>query len=336
MPFLEPVNAWLVSLFGPFGPLMAVGMLGVAMVLLALPALLTRPKDPLERLRERQRDITLAQEKQERLRRSQGKDKLERYSSFLEPQNEKEYSAVRLKLLQAGYRTHNAVRIYHFMQFALGLGLLVLGLLYALYTAFASETGLSTRSLILYTILPAAIGYMAPRYWVTRRQALRKEAITNAFPDSLDMMLVCVEAGQSLDQSIVRVARELRSGFPDLADEYELVSWELKAGKDKTLVLRDLSERCGVPDVASFVTVLIQSQQFGTSIAEALRVYASEMRDKRVMRAEEKANTLPTKMTLATMMLTVPPLLLILIGPSIYEIYVTLGGGVAGAGGGIP
>ena len=90
----------------------------------------------------------------------------------------------------------------------------------------------------------------------------------------------------------------------------------MKAGKDKISVLNDMSERCGVQDVASFVTVLIQSTSFGTSIAEALRVYAAEMRDKRVMRAEEKANKLPTKMTLATMMLTVPPLLIILVGPS--------------------
>jgi tight adherence protein C len=88
-----------------------------------------------------------------------------------------------------------------------------------------------------------------------------------------------------------------------------------------------MGDRCGVADVASFVTVLIQSQQFGTSIAEALRVYASEMRDKRVMRAEEKANVLPTKLTLGTMMFTVPPLMIILIGPSIYSIYETLSGG---------
>ena len=137
-------------------------------------------------------------------------------------------------------------------------------------------------------------------------------------------MLVCVEACQSLDQAIIRVSKEIRAGFPALADEFEIVSHEMKAGKDKTQVLRDMSERAGVPDVASFVTVLIQSASFGTSIAEALRVYASEMRDKRVMRAEEKANTLPTKMTLATMMLTVPPLLIILIGPSVYDIAVTL------------
>ncbi|NAZ35627.1 type II secretion system F family protein [Rubellimicrobium sp. CFH 75288] len=334
MDLLAPLAGWLTDWLGPSGPLLAIGFLGVAMILLALPMLFAGPKDPLDRLRERQRDQTLAQEKQERLRRPQGKDKLEKYSTFLEPKNEKEYSATRLKLLQAGYRTRNAVRIYHFAQFALGLGLLALGLIYTLWLAAVSEEPLGTTQLLLYTIGPGAAGYMLPRYWVTRRQAARQEAITNGFPDSLDMMLVCVEAGQSLDQSIVRVARELRSGFPDLADEYELVSWELKAGKDKILVLRDMAERCGVPDVTSFVTVLIQSQQFGTSIADALRVYASEMRDKRVMRAEEKANTLPTKMTLATMMLTVPPLLIILIGPSVYEIYTVLGGGVEGAQGG--
>ena len=88
-----------------------------------------------------------------------------------------------------------------------------------------------------------------------------------------------------------------------------------------------MAERCGVPDVSSFVTVLVQSAQFGTSISDALRVYAAEMRDKRVMRAEEAANKLPTKMTLATMMLTVPPLMAMLIGPSIYAIAVNLGGG---------
>ena len=145
----------------------------------------------------------------------------------------------------------------------------------------------------------------------------RKQAITRAFPDALDMMLVCVEAGQSLDQAIVRVGKELRASYPELAEEFEIVAYEMKAGKEKDKVLRDMGTRCGVQDVASFVTVMIQSAAFGTSIADALRVYAGEMRDKRVMRAEEAANKLPTKMTLATMGLTVPPLLAILIAPSV-------------------
>ena len=173
---------------------------------------------------------------------------------------------------------------------------------------------------MMYTVGPGGIGYYLLQYWITRRVGERKEQITSGFPDSLDMMLVCVEAGQSLDQSIVRVARELHASYPALAEEFDVVAYEMKAGKEKETVLNDMGERCGVQDVSSFVTVLVQSQAFGTSIADALRVYASEMRDKRVMKAEEAANKLPTKMTLATMMLTVPPLLIILVGPSVLGI----------------
>lgn len=326
MELINQVQTMLTDMLGPFGPLMAVGGLGLLLVLLTLPVLLKREEDPLDKLNisSRQRAEQETKEKVQKLRVAGNKDKLEKFSDFLEPQDEEQYSAVRLKLLQAGYRNKTSVRIYHFMQFALGVLFLLGGVGYAIYASATGEP--STQQMILYTIGPGGAGYMIPKYWVTRRQGIRQQEIENGFPDSLDMMLVCVEAGQSLDQAIIRVAAELRAGFPDLADEYELVSYEMKAGKDKINVLRDMSERCGVPDVASFVTVLIQSQQFGTSIADALRVYAEEMRDKRVMRAEEKANKLPTKMTLATMMLTVPPLLLILIGPSIFEISTILGG----------
>jgi len=247
---------------------------------------------------------------------------LAKYSDFLEPQDAEEYSAIKLKLLQAGYRGKTSVRTYHFLQFSLGVGLLIVGVLVAIVQTSTGDP--STKQLLITILGPGLAGYMLPKYWVTKRQQKRQEEIVNGFPDSLDMMLVCVEAGQSLDQSIVRVAAEIRSGFPALADEYQIIAHEMKAGKDRIQVLRDMSERAGVPDVSSFVTVLIQSASFGTSIAEALRVYAAEMRDKRVMRAEEKANTLPTKMTLATMLLTLPPLLIILIGPSIYEIAMTL------------
>jgi len=320
MEILDTINDQLIELLGPFGPLMAVGMLGVLLILLVLPALLSKPEDPLDKLR----DVNRSKQGDgpEHLRTSQGTDKLDRYSSFLEPQDKEEFSAVQLKLLQAGYPSKSAVKTYYFAQFALGITFLLVGLTYAIFSSTTGET--STRDLMLFIFSPGLIGYYLPRWWVGKRQAERQLDMLNGFPDSLDMMLVCVEAGQSLDQSIIRVSVELKSAFPALAGEYEIVSNEMKAGKDKTQVLRDMAERCGVQDIASFVTVLIQSQQFGTSISEALRVFSSEMRDKRVLRAEEKANTLPTKMTLATMMLTVPPLLIILIGPSIHNIYVTL------------
>lgn len=318
---LGNAQAMISEQLGPFGPILIVGILGMFLILLTLPILLKKRADPLAKLKAANQ-VTTAESATKALRRSSSKDKLEKYSNFLEPQNEAEYSAVALKLLQAGYRSKNAVRMYHFLQFALGLGGLLVGALLAVY--FSATSDPTTQKIMITVLLPAVVGYMAPKYWVTKRLQERQEKIINGFPDSLDMMLVCVEAGQSLDQSIVRVAKEIRPGCPPLADEYQMVSQEMKAGKDRIQVLRDMSERCGVPDVSSFVTVLIQSASFGTSIAEALRVYSSEMRDKRVMRAEEKANTLPTKMTLATMMLTVPPLLIIMIGPSVYEIYDTL------------
>ena len=321
MGFLDTINTKLIDLLGPFGPLIAILMLGVLLILLVLPTMLQKQPDPLDKLKANNtaRD---ASGRKEKLRASQGTDKLDKYSSFLEPKNEEEYSAIQLKLIQAGYRTKSAVKTYHFAQFVLGIVLLVVGSAYAVYD---SATGDPTIKATIMSILgPGMAGYYLPKWWVGKRQGERQLEMINGFPDSLDMMLVCVEAGQSLDQSIIRVAHELKSGFPALAEEYQTVSHEMKAGKDKTQVLRDMAERAGVADISSFVTVLIQSQQFGTSIAEALRVFSAEMRDKRVMRAEEKANTLPTKMTLATMMLTVPPLLIILIGPSIYNIYETL------------
>jgi len=322
MEYVEQIQALIVDKLGPFGPLMLVGALGFMMIVLTLPFLLKKDKDPLDRLKATQRTVQELPGKPQKLRAASGKDKLEKYATFLEPQNEEDYSAVKLKLVQAGYQSKNAVRTYHFAQFALGVVGLALGAVYALMNATPDST---TKDMLVWVLMPGGAGYMLPKYWVTRRQATRQEAITNGFPDSLDMLLVCVEAGQSLDQGIVRVSQELKSGFPDLSGELEIVSHQMKAGKDKESVLKDMAERCGVQDITSFCTVLIQSQQFGTSISDALRVYAGEMRDKRVMRAEEAANKLPTKMTLATMMLTVPPLLLILIGPSLHGISQNLG-----------
>lgn len=314
MEFLSQINTFLTDQLGDFGPIIAVGVLGLLMILLTIAMMMNQPEDPLKKLKRDMNPATQAKPQKERLRQSGRNEQLQRFATFLEPQDAEELSAIQLKLRQAGYQSKDAVRFFHFAQFALGILGLIGGIVYV--TVIAAGTEMDTQQLMMYTVGPGGAGYMLPKYWVTRRVEERKEEITRGFPDSLDMMLVCVEAGQSMDQAIVRVARELRASFPALAAEYEVVAYEMKAGKDKEKVLRDMGVRCGVQDVSSFVTVLIQSAAFGTSIAEALRVYASEMRDKRVMRAEEAANKLPTKMTLATMGLTVPPLLIILVGPS--------------------
>ena len=249
-----------------------------------------------------------------------------RLAAYLTPADEEAVSETRKMMIRAGYPQRDAVRTLYAAQFVLGVGLLAVGILYVLL--FGSE--LSLTYTVLYAMGPGLAGYYAPKYWLQKRVAARQEEIQDGFPDSLDLLLVCVEAGQSLDQAILRMATEIEPSYPALAGEFLHVTQEMKAGKDKGDVLRAMADRCDLQDITSFVTVLIQSQSFGTSIAEALRVYAAEMRDKRVMRAEEKANVLPTKLTVGTMMFCVPPLLIILIGPSIYGISQTLSGGGAG------
>lgn len=317
MEFLQPINDFLTASIGPFGPLLVVGILGIFMILMTIPMMMNQKADPLDKLRASSHNSNLGNQG-DKLRAKARNEKLDKYSSFLEPQDEKGLSAIKLKLTQAGYRDRDAVRYFHLSQFLLGIGFLIGGVIYFMLTMAGKDP--STQDTLMYILGPGGVGYMIPNYWVTKRVQKRQEQIENGFPDALDMMLVCVEAGQTIDQAIVRISQELRASFPALAEEFEIVAHQMKAGKEKTQVLKDLSERAGVQDVSSFVTVLVQSATFGTSISDALRVYAGEMRDKRVMKAEEKANKLPTKMTLATMMFTVPPLLIILVAPSIIGI----------------
>ncbi len=316
------VNTMLIDNLGPLGPLMAVGFLGLLLILIALPTVMKRQRDRFRELKEVQPNQTEGGKKRA-LRRADKLDKLERFAHFLEPQKKEELSAAKLKMLRAGYNSKNSVRMFHAMQFLMAIGFLIIGLIVALMKSINGE--LTTNTMLIYALVPCAIGYYLPKYWVDKRVERRKNEIIEGFPDALDMMLVCVEAGQSLDQSLIRVGKESRVGYPALAEEFDMVAQEVKAGKERTAVLKDMAERVGVPDVASFVTTLVQSATFGTSVAEALRVYSADMRDKRIMRAEEKANMLPTKLTLGTMLFTVPPLLVILIGPSLHGIATMMG-----------
>lgn len=313
-----------VDLMGPLGPFFALGLVGLLLVIAAAFMFFSQPEDPMDRLNKREtaekKKIAASKSNTPRLRLEDNGPNLEKFKTILEPQDKESFSAIQLKLIQAGYRMKSAVRTFHFAQFALALAGLFGGVLYA--SVLASD--MSLQSVLIAILVPAGAGYYLPTYWIERRRQTRQANLEEAFPDALDLLLVCVEAGQSLDQSIQRVAVEMRTGFPDLAEEFETVANEMRAGKDRVSVLRDMGERAGAQDISSFVTVLIQSASFGTSISDALRIYSNEMRDKRVMRAEEKANTLPTKMTLGTMMFTLPPLLIILIGPSVYDIYVML------------
>ncbi|WP_281824037.1 type II secretion system F family protein [Jannaschia rubra] len=321
---LDMLSTVVIDTLGPDGWTYIAGAAGLVLVLIAMPFLLTRKVDPMDRIARERKGIALDDdERGKRLSRHGARNEhLAKYAQYLEPQDEDEMSKTRTMLIRAGYPHKDAVRTLAAAQMLLGAGLLVLGAIYAL--ALAGDMPFYQK--IGYMLIPGALGYYAPKYWIGKRVAKRQGEIQDGFPDALDLLLVCVEAGQSLDQSIIRMATEIEPSYPALAGEFIMVAQEMKAGKDKPEVLRAMADRCDIKDITSFVTVLIQSATFGTSVADALRVYAAEMRDKRVMRAEEKANVLPTKLTVGTMMFCVPPLLIILIGPSLHGIAQALSG----------
>lgn len=320
---LEKLNTVVTGTLGPDAWIYVAGGAGLVLMLLMLPLLLTRKSEPMDRIARDRRGAILADDNSKRLARHGARNEhLAKYSQYLDIKDEAEMSKTRALLIRAGYTHKDAVRTLVAAQMLLGLGMLVLGAIYAVLLA----GDIPLTKTMGFIMIPGALGYYAPRYWVGKRVAKRQQEIQDGFPDALDLLLVCVEAGQSLDQSIIRMATEIEPAYPALAGEFLMVAQEMKAGKDKPAVLRALADRCDINDITSFVTVLIQSATFGTSIADALRVYAGEMRDKRVMRAEEKANVLPTKLTVGTMMFCVPPLLIILIGPSLHGIADALSG----------
>lgn len=320
---------------GGFGTILLLGVVGLGLVAVAgFAAFGDTSADPMNKLKEQ---VDAAKVKQgtpgERgLRRAQGKgiSGLEKYAKFLEPEGEKELSAARQRMIQAGYYGKHAVRDFQALQFILAIGFLLASLLVVFVITPDTFESLPTRAAAL--TLPMLIGYYGPRKWIDNRVEARKEEIIAGFPDALDMMLICVEAGQSLDQSMQRVSVEIANTYPALGEELTTVGEQVKAGRERSEVLKDLAKRCDISDITSFTTVMIQAAAYGTSITDALRVFSAEMRDKRIMRAEEKANILPTKMTLGTMMFTVPPLLIILIGPSVVGIMTELGGSSVASG----
>ncbi|SFI88320.1 type II secretion system F family protein [Jannaschia pohangensis] len=320
----DVLNSIMETFLGPDGMIYIAGVAGVLLVAIGIPIILVKKSEPLDRITRERKGITLADAEGEQLSKHGDRNqKLAKYAQYLDPQDEEEMSKKRKMLVRAGYPHKDAVRTLQATQILLGVGLLALG---AVYTLFLTTDETPFYHKVLFTMIPGLAGYYLPNYWVNKRVAKRQEDIQDGFPDALDLLLVCVEAGQSLDQSIIRVATEIEPSYPALAGEFLMVAQEIKAGKDKPDVLRSMADRCDIKDITSFVTVLIQSATFGTSIADALRVYAAEMRDKRVMRAEEKANVLPTKLTVGTMMFCVPPLLIILIGPSLHGIAEALSG----------
>jgi tight adherence protein C len=247
---------------------------------------------------------------------------LERFDAFVRPKNLAELTQIRRRLIQAGYRRPSAVRVFYASK-----GILAFAFIIAATAAVPLMVGeLPLPFIGLIVVFAALIGFIFPSFWVERQIEYRRQSAELSFPDMLDMLLICMEAGSSLDQASRRVAREIKKVNKVLGDELNVVNDELYAGKSRAAVFRDFADRLCVPDISAFAAVLRQSDEFGVSVADTLRVYSSELRNKRVMRAEEKANMMPVKLALGSIAFTIPPTMLIMAGPSVIMILRTFSG----------
>ncbi len=225
------------------------------------------------------------------------------------PKSPKELGRLRRRLSTAGYRSASAAVIFGFSEIAMT----ILGGLLPLLT-FGGSRG------IIFGILGAMIGYLLPTFWLARQTAKRQKQITNGLPDALDLLVVCIEAGSGLDQAIVKTSDELDISYPALAEELRLISTEIRAGKPRIEAFKNFAARTKVDDVRALVVMLVQTDRFGTSIAQALRTHAETARIKRRQRAEERAAKVAVKLVFPLVFLLFPALYVAILGPAVVQV----------------
>jgi tight adherence protein C len=224
------------------------------------------------------------------------------------PLSPADVSQTRLWLIQAGYRNAQHVTIYR--------GLRVLFAVVAFVSVFLF-TGFNSPLLLLGL---TAFGFFIPRFLLKKKLQARQLRIRLGLPDGLDLTVICVEAGLSLDQAMIRVGEDLRTAHPELSAEFHLFDLETRAGKPRVEALRNLAERTGVDDIRSLVSTLIQTDRFGTSVAQALRVHSDSLRTERRQRAEEQAAKTTVKMIIPLVLFVMPSLLFVTVGPAIIQL----------------
>ena len=235
----------------------------------------------------------------------------------MKPKDEAEMSRMRMKLIQAGYRRHSAYLFFFGYKAFLAA---LLAATFFLAKAFLAKT-IQPGVFVTGTVLLGLLGFYLPNLWLKIKISARQEKILEGFPDALDLMVVCVEAGLGLDAAINRVGEEMKIRNGLVSEEFRLLGLELRAGKLRRDALRSLGLRTGLEEVKSLMTLLIQTDKFGTSIAQALRVHADSMRTTRFQRAEEMANKLPVKLVLPLIFCIFPALFVVIVGPAAIKIY---------------
>lgn len=226
------------------------------------------------------------------------------------PRSTEEISLQEKRLAQAGIRRKDGTVIFHGTQLALVLMFLI---------GFA-VTGNLQSNVVLFPLLSILLGAMLPDLWLRWRIRTRRQSIEHALPDTLDLLVVCVEAGLGLDQSLLLIGQENEKVYPELSDELNRLNIEIRAGLTRAEALRNLSRRCGVEDLKALIAVLIQTDRFGTSIAQSLRVFSSSLRTKRTQRAEAQAAKMAIKMVPPLVIFVFPSIFVWVVGPAIVVI----------------
>ncbi|MGQ7818358.1 type II secretion system F family protein [Metapseudomonas furukawaii] len=245
---------------------------------------------------------------------------LERVGQRMAPEENAKSSETRMLLIHAGYRSPSAVQVYWAVRLLLPLILLALAVL---ALPLLPKSGM-TLSLLL-AAGAVGVGWLAPAIVVEKRKEARMTRLRTAFPDALDLMVVCVESGLALPQAIERVAEEMAVSHSELAEELALVNAEVRAGIPAAQALKNLADRTGLEDLRGLVSLLSQSIRFGTSVADTLRIYAEEFRDRRTQAAEERAAKIGTKLVFPLIFCLWPSFFLVAIGPALIGVLKAFG-----------
>ncbi|UCG81353.1 MAG: type II secretion system F family protein [Desulfobacterales bacterium] len=226
-------------------------------------------------------------------------------------------STLRPMFLKAGIRHPNAPAAFWGAKVLFAL---LFPACFIVFQIFFSPLAMPHGYLVAFIVLLALAGFYSPTGWLLLKTARRQEKIRDGFADALDLLVVCVEAGMGLDGAIHRTAKEIALDSKVLSEEFNLMNLELRAGKSRRDALKNLAMRTGLEDVSSLVTLLIQTDKLGTSVAQALRVYSDTFRTKRYMKAEEQAAKIPVKLTIPMILFIFPALLIAIMGPAFIRI----------------
>ncbi len=237
-----------------------------------------------------------------------------------------ERQKLRKQLMMAGFYSPNAPVWYVVIRFSLAIGLPVIFLAAQSLSAHP-QTGLGA---ILWPLLLCGLGLLAPSRILASRVAARQTQLEYEFPDALDLLVVCVEAGLSLDASFVRIGREIGESHPRIGEEFGRVSEQLRAGRARPDALRAMADRTGVAAIRSFVALLIQTEMLGSSIAQTLRTYSVEMRETRYLKAEERAMRIPVLLTVPLVGCILPVIVTAALLPALFDVARTILPGLAG------